>query len=166
MNEKYFVGKYTIIGEDVEIGEGSKIWHFCNLFGGKIGKNTQIGCFCEFKRGFEIGDDCRLQAYVVGEDVKIGNKVFIGPQVVFVDDKYPTAEKTIKGTFKKELVIVEDDVTIGGNCVILPGIKIGQGAVIGAGSVVTKDVPAYAVVYGNPARVVGDVRDEKYKGKV
>lgn len=153
-------GKYSIVREDVEIGENSKIWHFCNLYGCKIGKNTQIGSYCEIKEKVTIGDNCRLQSYVfIPEEIKIGNNVFIGPHVIFLNDKYPTAEKTLAKTYKIDPIIVEDDVTIGGNATILPGVKIGRGAMVGAGSVVTKDVPPYAVVCGNPSRIIGNARN-------
>lgn len=162
--EKAIVGKYSLIGDDIEIGENSKIWSFCNIFGGcKIGKNTLIGSYCELKREVIIGDNCRLHAYVVAEYAKIGNNVFVGPHVTFLDDKHPSTKKAIEKSYKLDGIIIEDDVSIGGGVVILPGVKIKKGAIIGAGSIVTKDVPEYAVVCGNPARIIGDARNEKYK---
>jgi len=160
----YFVGDYSNVRNDVKIGSGSKIWHFCNIYGCKIGKNTQIGSYSEIKDGASIGDDCRFQSYAfIPERTRIGNRVFIGPRVTFLNDKYPTAQKAINKTWTLESVVVDDDVSIGGNVTILPGVKIGRGAAIGAGSVVTKNVPKYTIVYGNPARVVGSVNDKKYR---
>lgn len=158
------IGKNSIVREDVSIGRDSKIWHFCNLYGCKIGSNTQVGSYSEIKEGAELGDNCRLQSYVfIPEGTKIGDYVFIGPRVTFLNDKYPTAKKAINKTWNLEAIVIEDNVSIGGNSVILPGVRIGEGAVIGAGSVITKDVPKYKVVCGNPARVVGDVNDEKFR---
>lgn len=158
------IGQHTLITPDVEIGEGSKVWHFCNLYGCKIGKNTQIGSYCEIKKEVVIGDNCRFQAHIfVPERTKIGNNVFVGPRVTFLNDKHPTAKKTIAGTYETNPVIIEDEVSIGGGAIILPGVKIGKNAIVGGGAVVTKDIPPYSVVIGNPARVVGDVRDKKYE---
>lgn len=158
------IGKNTIIREDVKIGEGTNVWHFCNLYGCEIGEYTQIGSYSEIKEGAVIGDYCRFQSYAfVPESTKIGNYVFIGPRVTFLNDKYPTAKKAIDKTWTLEAAVVEDNVTIGGHAVILPGVKIGRGAIIGAGSVVTKDVSEYTIVCGNPARVIGNVQDKKYE---
>ena len=158
------IGKYSIIGENVKIGEGSKIWHFCNLYGCEIGKNTQIGSYCEIKKDAKIGDNCRLQARIfIPEGTQIGNNVFIGPGVIFLNDKYPNAKKAINGTWNLEEVVVEDDVSIGGGAIILPGVKIQRGAFIGAGSIITRNVPPYSVMYKNPAREMGKVNDEKYR---
>ena len=157
------IGLHSIVAEDVEIGEGSRIWHHCNLYGCKIGENTQIGSYTEIKQGAEIGDNCRFQSKIfVPEGTKIGDYVFIGPGVVFLNDKYPSAIGAMEDNWELEPVIVEDEVSIGGGVVILPGVKLGYKSLIGAGSVVTKDVPSYGVVQGNPARCSGDTRDEKY----
>jgi acetyltransferase-like isoleucine patch superfamily enzyme len=158
------IGNYTTIKDDVKLGKDTKVWHFCNLYGCKIGKNTQIGSYSEIKGGASIGNNCRIQPYAfIPEGTKIGNYVFIGPRVTFLNDKYPTAKKAIKKTWNLEAVVIEDEVTIGGNSTILPRVKIGKGAVIGAGSVVTKNIPEYAVVCGNPARIIGSVNDKKYR---
>jgi UDP-2-acetamido-3-amino-2,3-dideoxy-glucuronate N-acetyltransferase len=148
------IGENTIIRGDVVIGENSKIWHNCNLYGCQIGKNTQIGSYTEIKEGAKIGDDCRFQSYVfVPEYTDIGNRVFVGPRVTFLNDKSPSAQKAIRGTWELSNVVVEDDAIIGGGVIILPGVRIGTGAFIGAGSVVTKDVEKFSTAYGNPAEV-------------
>ena len=158
------IGQYSLVRDDVQIGPDSKVWHHCNIYGCKIGKNTQIGSFCEVKEGVVIGDDCRFQSYVfVSEHTQIGNRVFIGPRVTFLNDKYPTASKAINKTWSLDRIVIEDEVSIGGGAVILPGVYIKKGAVIGAGSVVTKDVPKFAVICGNPARIIGNVKDKHYE---
>ncbi|MFA5175699.1 MAG: acyltransferase [Candidatus Nanoarchaeia archaeon] len=163
MSKDYFVGKNSLITDDVVIGKGSKIWHFCNLYGCIIGENTQVGSYSEIKKDARIGNNCRLQSYVfVPEGTIIGNSVFVGPRATFLNDMFPTAEKASRGEWKLEEVVVEDNATIGGGAIIRPGIKIGIYSFIGGGSMVTKDVKPYSVVVGNPARIIGDVRDKKY----
>src|SRR3989344_8860180 len=110
MNENY-----SFIAEDAEIGESSKIWRFCNIFRCKIGKNTQIGSYCEIKDGVSIGDCCRFQSNVfLSDGTEIGNYVFIGPGAIILTDKYPTARKAIERKWELRKVIVGDDVSIGG----------------------------------------------------
>ncbi len=156
-------GKHSIV-RDVKLGENVKIWSFCNLYECVIGNNTQIGSYSEIKKEAVIGNDCRFQSYVfVPEQTRIGNRVFVGPAVKFMNDMYPTAMKAIRGEWKCEPVIVEDDVTIGGGALIRPGVKIGRGAVIGMGAVVIKDVPADAIVVGNPAKILGYTTEGKYR---
>lgn len=155
------VGKYSILRK-VKIGRGSKIWHFCNLYECTIGSNTQIASYCEIRKGVVIGSNCRLQSSILmGDYTKIGHYVYIGLGVIFCNDKYPTACKV--NDWKCEPVVVDDYVTIGSGAIILPGVHIGTNTLVGAGSVVTKDVPAYSVCYGSPARIVGSTTDEKYK---
>ncbi len=163
MTKKYFVGKHSILRK-VKIGENSKIWHFCNLFECTIGNNTQIASYCEIRKGAVIGDCCRFQNYIIiGEYSKIGNNVYIGPGVIISNVKYPTARKAIEKRWSPEIVTVENDVVIASGAIILPGLRIGKNALVGAGSVVTKNIPDFAVCYGSPAKIVGDVRDKKYK---
>jgi len=105
------------------------------------------------EEGVEIGKNCKIRPFVfIPSGVKIGDDVFIGPGVIFTNDKYPKA----RGEWKLRETIVEDDVSIGAGAVVLPGVRIGRGAMVGAGAVVTKDVPSNAVVVGNPAKVIGE----------
>jgi UDP-2-acetamido-3-amino-2,3-dideoxy-glucuronate N-acetyltransferase len=147
------IGRFSIVKEDVRIGEGSRVWNYCKLYGCAIGKNTQIGSYCEIKNDTTIGDFCRIQSYVsITRGVQIGSHVFLGPRVTILNDKYPTADKARSNSWTLEKVVIEDGATIGGGAIILPGVKIGSYAVVGAGSVVTKNVPSGEIWMGNPAR--------------
>ncbi|MBI2675141.1 MAG: N-acetyltransferase [Candidatus Aenigmarchaeota archaeon] len=148
---------YSVI-EGVKLGENVKLFSFVNLFGCEIGDSTKIGCFVEIKKGVRVGKNCKIEPFAfIPEGVTIGDGVFIGPHVCFTNDKYPAAvnpdgsPKSASDWSLKETV-VEDNVSIGAGSVILPGLRIGKAAVIGAGSVVTKDVAPGATVVGNPAR--------------
>ena len=118
-----------------------------------IGNGTKIGAFAEIGEKVVLGEFCSIGCSAfIPENVIIKNKVFVGPHVVFVNDKYAPS----KGAWREmPPTIVEDDVSIGANATILSSIKLGKGCVIGAGSVVTKDVPAGHIVAGNPARIIG-----------
>ena len=140
---------------NIEIGEGTKIWHphKSNIYGpSKIGKNCNIGALVEIRKDVIIGDNCKIQAFVfIPEGVRIGNNVFIGPHVCFTNDKHPKADPE---DWNLLCTFVEDDVSIGANATILPGIALGKACTVGAGAVVTKDVPPGAIVIGNPARIL------------
>ncbi len=162
-----FIGQHSIVTQDVVIGEGSKIWHFCNLYGCRIGKDTQIGSYTEIKKGAIIGNGCRFQSYVfVPEHTIIGDDVFVGPNVVFLNDMTPTATKAKDGNWKLEAAVVEDNVTLGGRVTINPGVRIGRDSFIGSGTLVIKDVPAGSVVLGHPGRIVGSVYESPYREKI
>jgi len=148
-----FIGKYSLIAPDVQIGEGSKIWNYCKLYGCKIGSKTEIGSYCEVKNEVEIGDNCIVKSYVsIAKETKIGSYVFIGPRVIFLNDMSPSVKKVLEQSWNLEKIIIEDEVTVGGGSIILPGVKISKRAFIGAGSVVTKDIPEGEIWFGNPAR--------------
>jgi len=152
----------AIVEEGAQLGEGTRIWHFAHVRkGAKIGKNGNIGKDVYIDTNVVIGDNCKIQNFAsLYHGLTVGNDVFIGPHVCFTNDIYPRAK--IWSDDKIAKTVVKDGASIGANSTIVAGITIGKYAMIGAGSVVTKDVPDYALVVGNPARVVGRV-DEKGK---
>ena len=142
--------KYSVI-RDVEVGEGTKIYDHVNLYRCKIGKNCKIEPFVYIEGGVVIGDNCKIKPFVfIPTGVTIESDVFIGPNVAFTNDKYPRAH----GEWKLLQTRVKRGASIGANSVILPGVTIGEKALVGAGSVVTSDVPDNAVLAGNPARIL------------
>ncbi|HEX9614495.1 MAG TPA: DapH/DapD/GlmU-related protein [Bacteroidota bacterium] len=141
-------GQFQII-KDCRIGEGTIIWNFVNLYGCTIGRDCLIGSFVEIQNDVTVGDHCRIQSHsFLCSLVTIGNGVFVGHGVMFINDLYPARTRE----FWKE-THVGDNVVIGSNATIFP-VRIGEGSIIGAGAVVTKDVPSHTVVAGNPARVL------------
>ena len=138
--------------KDVEVGEGTVVHDQVNLYKCKIGKNCKIDAFVYVEEGVVIGDNCKIRPFVfVPTGVTIEDDVFVGPNVSFTNDKHPT----VKGEWKLLRTRIRKGASIGANSVILPGVTIGEEALVGAGSVVTKDVPSRVVVAGNPARIVG-----------
>ncbi|MGH2974198.1 MAG: acyltransferase [Solirubrobacterales bacterium] len=148
---------YRLIN-DVEFGVDVAVHAFVNLYGCRIGSGTRIGTFVEVQRGAEIGAACKIQSHsFICDGVRIEDECFIGHSVTFVNDKFPRAtdgEGRLQTEADWELLetVVEQGATIGSGTTILGGVRIGSGATVGAGAVVTKDVPAGAVVAGNPAR--------------
>ena len=137
------------------IGEGTKVYTYTNLYGCTIGRDCMVGTFVEIQKGAVLGNRVRVQSHTfICGGVSIEDDVFIGHHVVFINDNYPTVEKTIHKTWRLLPVTVKKGATIGSNATILGGITIGEGAMIGAGAVVTKNVPAGATVAGNPAKVM------------
>jgi UDP-2-acetamido-3-amino-2,3-dideoxy-glucuronate N-acetyltransferase len=155
-----------MINNDVQLGEGVVIFHpdLVNLYGCRIGAGTKIGTFVEIQKGASIGASCKISSHTfICEGVEIEDGVFIGHGVMFTNDTYPRAV-TMDGGLQTEAdwqvvrTHVKARASIGSNASILCGITIGEGALVGAGAVVTKDVPDYAIVAGVPAKVIGDVR--------
>jgi acetyltransferase-like isoleucine patch superfamily enzyme len=141
--------KYSII-KRAKIGEGTSIHDQVNLYGCTVGRNCKIDAYVYIEEGVKIGNDCKIRPFVfIPSGVTIENKVFIGPNVTFTNDKYPRTQ----GEWKLLPTRIREGASIGAKSVILPGLTVGKYALIGAGSVVTKNVPDYAVVSGNPARV-------------
>jgi UDP-2-acetamido-3-amino-2,3-dideoxy-glucuronate N-acetyltransferase len=157
--QSYFVHESSYVDEGAEIGEGTKVWHFCHIMSGaKIGKNCSLGQNVNVGSRAVIGDGVKIQNNVsVYDDVIIEDDVFCGPSCVFTNVINPRAFVERKHEYKK--TIVKKGASIGANATIVCGVTIGEYALIGAGSVVTKDVPAYALVYGNPARERGKVNE-------
>lgn len=157
----YFVHESSYIDEDVEIGEGTKIWHFCHIQqGARIGKGCSLGQNVNVSSNVVIGDACKIQNNVsLYEGVELEEGVFCGPSCVFTNDLTPRARYP-KGRAGYKKTLVKEGASIGANATIVCGYTIGRFAMVAAGAVVTKDVPDYALVAGVPARVMGYV-DEK-----
>jgi acetyltransferase-like isoleucine patch superfamily enzyme len=153
------------ISADVVLGENVRIIAFVNLYGCTIGDNTTIGTFVEIQRGAVIGKKCKVSSHsFICEGVTIEDEVFIGHSVTFTNDKVPratTADGMLQGNQDWECLptLVRRGASIGSGSTILCGITIGEHALIGAGSVVTRDVPPGCIAAGNPARVIGTVKD-------
>ena len=150
--------EFSRISSDVILGKDVKIFGLVNLYGCTIGDRTKIGSFVEIQKNAVIGSDCKISSHTfICEGVHIADKVFVGHGVTFVNDLYPeavTADGTMQTDADWEVVptYLEERASIGSNATILCGITIGQNAIIGAGSVVTRDVPANQIWAGNPAR--------------
>jgi acetyltransferase-like isoleucine patch superfamily enzyme len=153
--------KYVSISDDVQLGKDVKIYNFVNLYGCKIGDNTKIGTFVEIQKGATIGENCKISSHTfICEGVHIEDNCFIGHNVTFINDKYPRATNVEGGLQTEEDWVcvptyLRKGASIGSSATILCGITIGENAIVGAGALVTKDVPAGAVVAGVPARVRG-----------
>jgi len=140
------------IGARVFVGEFTQIRERTN-----IGDDTRIGSHNQIQGDCAIGTDCRFHSNVhISKDAKVGNRVFIAPGFVCANVRFPRAKK--KEFLKAEGCVIEDDVKIGANVTLLPGVRVGHDALVGAGAVVTRDVEPFAIVLGNPAKVVGDAR--------
>lgn len=154
--------RHSII-RDIIVGEGTRIHDQVNLYKCKIGRNCKIDAYVYIEEGVEIGDNVKIRAFTfIPEGVKIEDDVYIGPRVIFTNDKYPRA----KGEWRLLRTFVKKGASIGAGSIILPGVTIGKYALIGAGSIVTRDIEDYAIVVGSPARIVGYVTDEIFKSKV
>lgn len=157
-DSKYFVHESSYIDEDVQIGEGTKIWHFCHVqTGARIGKHCSLGQNVNIANNVIIGNDVKIQNNVsVYEGVEIEDGVFCGPSCVFTNDLTPRARYP-KGRENYKKTRVKEGASIGANATIVCGHTVGKCAMVAAGAVVTKDVPDYALVAGVPAKVIGKV---------
>ena len=148
------------ISPDVKLGNDVKIFSFVNLYGCEIGDETKIGTFVEIQKGALIGRKTKISSHsFICDGVTIEDEVFLGHGVKFINDKYPrstNADGSMQGEDDWELLrtIVKHRASIGSNATILCGVIIGEGAIVGAGSVVTKDVPPFTIVAGNPAKII------------
>jgi UDP-2-acetamido-3-amino-2,3-dideoxy-glucuronate N-acetyltransferase len=154
------------IAPDVRLGKDVKIYDFVNIYGCEIGDNTKIGTFVEIQKNAKIGKNCKISSHTfICEGVTIEDNVFVGHGVTFVNDKYPKAtndegELQTADDWTVEPTMVKRGASIGSGSTILSQIIIGEKAIIGAGSVVTKDVPANTIVAGNPARILRRIKDK------
>ena len=143
---------------DVKLGQNVRIFGFVNLYGCEIGDETRIGAFVEIQKGAKIGNNCKISSHTfICEGVTIESEVFVGHGVVFINDRYPravnpTGQLQSEADWTCQRTLVRKGASIGSGATLLGGITIGENAIVGAGSVVTKDVPANAVVAGNPAK--------------
>lgn len=153
------------ISPDVKLGKNVTIRDFVNLYGCTIGDETRIGTFVEIQRGARIGARCKISSHAfICEGVTLDDEVFVGHGVCFINDRLPRATTASgrlqdRSDWKCEPTLVGRRASIGSNATILPGIRIGAGAIVGAGTVVTDDVPDWAVVVGNPGRTIGRAPD-------
>jgi UDP-2-acetamido-3-amino-2,3-dideoxy-glucuronate N-acetyltransferase len=159
-------GEYCEIAPDVKLGREVSIYHFVNLYGCEIGDETRIGSFVEIQKGARIGSHCKVSSHTfICEGVTVEDEVFIGHGVSFINDNYPRAT-TATGALQSESdwqvapTVVQRGASIGTGATILGGVQIGARAIVGAGSVVTRDVPADTIVAGNPARIIRTLKVE------
>ena len=152
--------QFLRIAPDVKLGEGVKIFGFVNMYGCEVGDHTKIGTFVEIQKGARIGRNCKISSHTfICEGVTIEDDVFVGHNVTFINDPFPRATNE-GGTLQTEKdwvcvpTLVRKGASIGSSATLLCGITVGERAIVGAGSVVTKDVPPGTIVAGNPARIL------------
>jgi UDP-2-acetamido-3-amino-2,3-dideoxy-glucuronate N-acetyltransferase len=152
--------EWQAIAPDVKLGENVKIHKFVNLYGCEVGDYTKIGCFVEIQKNAKIGKNCKISSHTfICEGVTIEDDVFVGHNVTFINDTYPRATNAggklrTEQDWQVEAILVRKGASIGSGSTILAKVTIGEKAIIGAGSVVTRNVPPNAVVAGNPSRIL------------
>jgi acetyltransferase-like isoleucine patch superfamily enzyme len=153
------MSEFICIAPDVKLGKDVKLSKFINLYGCEIGNETKIGAFVEIQKNAKVGSRCKISSHTfVCEGVTIEDNVFVGHNVAFINDSFPRAtaggQLQTETDWKVEKTLVKHGVSIGSGATILANLTIGENALVGAGSVVTRDVPANAIVVGNPAKVL------------
>jgi acetyltransferase-like isoleucine patch superfamily enzyme len=154
------MNEFVSIAPDVKLGKDVKLSKFINMYGCQVGDNTKIGAFVEIQKNATVGKNCKISSHTfVCEGVVIEDEVFIGHNVAFINDSYPRATAAdgalqTEQDWKVEPTVVKKRASIGSGSTILSKVTIGENALVGAGSVVTRDVPANAVVAGNPAKIL------------
>ena len=154
------MNEFVCIAPDVKLGKNVRLSKFINMYGCSVGDETKIGAFVEIQKNASVGRRCKISSHTfICEGVEIEDNVFVGHSVTFINDSYPRAttvggELQTEADWKIEKTVVREGASIGSGSTILSKITIGEYAIVGAGSVVTKDVPANAVVAGNPAKVL------------
>lgn len=161
------MNEFVCIAPDVKLGKDVKLSKFINMYGCEVGDETKIGAFVEIQKHARIGRRCKISSHsFVCEGVEIEDNVFIGHSVTFINDAYPRAttaagELQTDADWKVEKTVVRKGASIGSGSTILSNVTIGENAIVGAGSMVTKDVPANAIVAGNPAKFLRSIKKEK-----
>ena len=153
------INDFLCIAPDVKLGNGVRLAKFINLYGCEVGDETKIGAFVEIQKNAKVGRRCKISSHTfICEGVTIEDNVFVGHGVVFINDSYPRAtaggQLQTEQDWSVERTLVKQGASIGSGSTILSKLTIGENAIIGAGSVVTKDVPANSIVAGNPAHVL------------
>ena len=161
------MNEFVCIAPSVKLGKDVKLSKFINLYGCEIGDDSKIGAFVEIQKNARVGRRCKISSHTfICEGVDIEDNVFIGHGVTFINDSYPRAtaaggELQTEADWSVEKTLVKQGASIGSGSTILSRVTIGENAIVGAGSVVTKDVPARAIVAGNPAKVLRFISEEK-----
>jgi len=164
------VNDHRCISEDVKLGKDVRLAQFVNLYGCEVGDESKVGAFVEIQKNARVGARCKISSHTfICEGVTIEDNVFVGHGVVFINDIYPRAttpdgELQTERDWKVEPTLIKKGASIGSGSTILARVTIGENAIVGAGSVVTKNVPANTVVAGNPARVLRSVPTLAYEG--
>ncbi len=160
------MNEFLCIAPDVKLGRNVKLSKFINLYGCEIGDESKVGAFVEVQKNAKIGARCKISSHTfICEGVTIEDNVFVGHGVAFINDRYPRATNEggllqTEADWKVERTLVKRGASIGTGATVLSGLTIGENAIVGAGSVVTKDVPANTIVAGNPCRVLRSVLEE------
>jgi acetyltransferase-like isoleucine patch superfamily enzyme len=154
------MNSYNSIADDVKLGKDVRLSKFINLYGCEIGDETKIGAFVEIQKNAVVGKRCKISSHTfICEGVVIEDEVFVGHGVTFTNDTYPRATRAdgtlqTEADWKVQRTLVKEGASIGSGATILSQVSVGERAIVGAGSVVTKDVPPGAIVAGNPARIL------------
>ena len=154
-----FMNEFVCISSDVKLGRNVKLSKFINLYGCEVGDDTKIGAFVEIQKNASVGKRCKISSHTfICEGVTIEDNVFIGHGVMFINDSYPRATTDGKlqteADWRVERTVIKQGASIGSGVTILANLTVGENAIVGAGSIVTKDVPAKSIVAGNPAKVL------------
>jgi UDP-2-acetamido-3-amino-2,3-dideoxy-glucuronate N-acetyltransferase len=158
--------QYLSIAPDVKLGKDVRLARFINLYGCEIGDETKVGAFVEIQKNATVGRRCKISSHTfICEGVTIHDHVFIGHGVTFINDSYPRAttpdgQLQTESDWKVEPTVVRQGASIGSGSTILSNVVIGEHAIVGAGSVVTRDVPAHTIVVGNPAHILRAVNEQ------
>ena len=163
------MNEFVCIAPDVKLGQDVRLSRFINLYGCEVGDHTKIGAFVEIQKNARVGNHCKISSHTfICVGVTIEDEVFVGHGVTFINDSYPRATNPDGGLqteadWRVERTLVQKGASIGSGSTVLSRVTIGERAIVGAGSVVTKDVPADAIVAGNPAKVLRYVTSEVAK---